>query len=90
MMMPIRVEFYGIPRARAGVAETTATGTRLGDVLADLEFRFPGLADGCIENGRLRPGFMANLDGRGFTTDPDCDLSGLESVLILSADAGGC
>jgi molybdopterin converting factor small subunit len=88
--MAIRIEFYGIPRARAGVAETTAVGARLGDVLADLEARFPGLADGCIENGRLRPGFMANLDGRQFTTDPDCDLTEFKSVLILSADAGGC
>ena len=87
--MTIRVEFYGIPRQRAGVAETTATGDRLGEVLADLETRFPGLAECCIEDGRLRKGYVANLAGKRFVTDPATPLTSEESLLILSADAGG-
>ena len=40
--MAIRVEFYGIPRRRAGVAQTTVPteydGARLGDVLRGWQF----------------------------------------------------
>lgn len=87
--MAIQIEFYGIPRARAGIAETTSDGQSLGLVLADLEARFPGLAECCIADGKLRPGFVANLDGHRFTTDEHTDLAPFGSVLILSADAGG-
>ncbi|HUQ68775.1 MAG TPA: hypothetical protein VM165_04585, partial [Planctomycetaceae bacterium] len=61
--MPVRVELFGIVRARAGVAATTAVGKTLGDVLANLATRFPTLAETCIDGRRLRPGFTANLGG---------------------------
>ncbi|MFP6693011.1 MAG: hypothetical protein VB875_08340 [Pirellulales bacterium] len=87
--MAIRVEFYGVPRVRAGITETTSAGRRLEHVLTDLETRFPGLAECCIAGGKLRPGYVANLDGQRFTTDEQTELSAYNSVLILSADAGG-
>ncbi len=43
--MQVAVELFGIPRARAGVARTTADGRCLGDVLAELAERFPALAE---------------------------------------------
>ena len=87
--MPVTIELFGIPRQRAGVAETTAHGSSLGEVLSDLESRFPGLASACIEEGRLRPGFVANVGGNRFIADPATKITEGDSLLILSADAGG-
>jgi molybdopterin converting factor small subunit len=87
--MQVRVELFGIPRARAGIAHTTAAGPCLGDVLIDLASRFPELATECIDGRRLRAGFTANLDGERFVTEPNTRLRDGETVLILSVDAGG-
>jgi molybdopterin converting factor small subunit len=88
-MMSIRVEFFGIPRQRAGVASTVAAGARLGEVFAGLEGQFPQLAKSCFRNGLLRPGYIANLNGQRFVTDPKTPLNPGDSLLILTADAGG-
>jgi len=87
--MQIRVELYGIPRARAGVDKTTASGCCLGDVLADLAARFPELAKVCIDGRELRPGYTANLRGERFITDPRITLSDGDILLLLNLDAGG-
>ena len=87
--MQVAVELFGIPRERAGVARTTASGACLGDVLADLADRYPGLARSCIDGRQLRPGFTANLGGDRFVTAPDTLLAVGDSVLLLSVDAGG-
>ena len=87
--MAIQVEFFGIPRSRAGVASATVGGDCLGDVLVALERDYPGLQGTCIEKGQLLPGFVANLSGNDFVTDPETRLSDGDAVLILSADAGG-
>jgi len=87
--MQVDVELFGILRARAGVARTVADGDCLGDVLADLAARFPGLKETCIDGRCLRPSFMASLGGRRFVTAPETPLSAGESLLLLSADAGG-
>lgn len=87
--MSIRVELFGVPRQRAGTAETTASGARLGEVLTDLALRFPRLAETCFEGHHLRAGFVANLNGDRFVTDPATRVSPGDAILILSADAGG-
>ncbi len=87
--MTITVEFFGVPRERAGVKLTTAAGGTLGDLLRGLETRFPRLAGDCLQSGRLRPGFAANLNGERFVSDPETPLKPGDTLLILSADAGG-
>lgn len=87
--MAIRVEFYGIPRARAGVPSAESRGNNLGDVLVDLAERFPELSQSCIDGRELRQGYAANLDGRRFVTSPDTPLVDGETILFLSLDAGG-
>ena len=87
--MQVAVELFGIPRARAGAAQTTSGGHCLGDVLADLAQRFPALAEACIEGRRLRPGFTANLGGERFVTAPETPLHDGDTVMLLSVDAGG-
>ena len=87
--MLVHVELFGIPRARAGVDRTTASGSCLGDVLNDLAGRFPELATSCIDNRQLRSGFTANLCGEKFVTDPDTQIRDGDTLLLLNLDAGG-
>lgn len=88
--MSVRIEFYGIPRQRAGVDSTVVEDVSdLGQALRAAAARFPGLAAACVEDGRLRSGYIANINGRWFTSDPASPLKPGDSVLILSADAGG-
>ncbi len=85
----VAVEFYGISRARAGVADTVASGKCVGDVLEDLSRRFPRLAETCIDGRLLRNGFTININGCRFATSPDTPVSPNDVVLLLSVDAGG-
>ena len=87
--MQVTVELFGIPRARAGVSQTIAEGTTLGDVCLDLARRFPTLGDACIEGRTLKPGYTANLRGEQFVTDPSTELKDGDAILLLSLDAGG-
>lgn len=87
--MQVAVELFGIPRARAGLAQTSARGSNLGDVLADLAQRFPLLAETCINGRSLRPGYIVNLGTKRFVTAPDTPLDEGDRVLLMSLDAGG-
>ncbi len=91
--MSIRVELYGIPRSRAGVAEVllpmNGPTSTLSDVLRELADRFPQLADECIRGGELRSGYTASVGGQRFVSQPDTRLDAGDCLLILSADAGG-
>ena len=82
------VEFLGVPRERAGLAELQIDADTLGGLLGALTERVPALAD-FITGNRLHPAFVANLNGDRFVTDPATPLREGDCVLILSADAGG-
>jgi len=90
--MSIRVEFYGIPRSRAGVeveiVELDTNRTTLGNVLVELASRFPELRE-CIDKDVLRSGFRACIDGERFVSRSDELLPVESSLLVMSADAGG-
>lgn len=88
-MPSVFVELFGIPRARAGAAHTSAVGENLGDVLADLARKFPPLAETCIDGRSLRPGFIVNVSAERFVTSPETKLHDGDTVLLLSLDAGG-
>ena len=51
--------------------------------------RFPALERECIEGGRIKDGYVVNLGGQRFVTDPDITVESGCCVLIMSADAGG-
>ena len=84
----MRVEFFGIPRERAGTAEFELQAETLGQLLNLLAVQFPSLRE-VVQSGRLRSPFLASLNGDRFISDPATKLSESDSVLILSADAGG-
>ena len=84
----MQVEFFGVPRERAGVSQVDVSAATLGELLAILAARLPFLGE-CIVDNRLHPSFTANLNGDVFVSDPATPLSKDDCVLILSADAGG-
>jgi hypothetical protein len=84
----VRVEFYGLARERAGVASIELRGHRLEGILRSVEIAFPGLDglwEGILDN---RASFRLSLDGERFLTTDRAMRPG-ETLLILSADAGG-
>ncbi|MFO0868660.1 MAG: MoaD/ThiS family protein [Pirellulales bacterium] len=94
--MRVSVEFYGIPRRRAGHPQTeielpgeTAT---LADLLARLVERYPALAVDCLRvgaaGGQLQEHCLAQ-HGTAITRDSQRPLRDGDVLLLLSADAGG-
>ena len=76
-------------RSYTRVARVEAAGTTLGEVLADLERRFPGLRFRMVdEQGRLRPHMRVFVDGQALhdlalPLPPGCDVN------IVQALSGG-
>lgn len=91
--MSIRVEFYGIPRSRAAtdMVELEIDGGEilLVEIFQQLADRFPTLAETCFEGEQLRAGYTANIDGQRFVSDANTVVRDGESLLLMSADAGG-
>ena len=84
----MHVEFLGIPRERAGVADLDVEADTLGQLLRLLADRFPDLGE-LVANGELHPSIVANLNGDEFVSDPRQALAADDHLLILSADVGG-
>ena len=84
----MHVEFLGVSRERAGVAEVDIDADTLGRLLGTLAARMPRLAE-LIVVDRLHPSLIANLNGDRFISDPATRLGAKDRVLILSADVGG-
>jgi molybdopterin converting factor small subunit len=90
----ITVEFYGIPRQRAGMASCAVEGATLGQALASLAGRCPALAAACFSGDEtkgyaLHESYSANINGERFVRDPAAALEPGDTLLILSTDAGG-
>jgi molybdopterin converting factor small subunit len=85
----ITVEFFGIPRQRAGRSELVVQATTIAEVLSAVERVCPGLHGLVSADGRPAPHYLLSLNGRRFTDDP-CErrMTG-DRVLLLSADIGG-
>jgi molybdopterin converting factor small subunit len=84
----MQVEFFGIPRERAGVARLDVEAVTLGQLWSHLAEQIPSLGP-LLGGDRLNPIVVANLNGERFVSDPDTPLAHGDCVLILSADAGG-
>lgn len=91
--MPIRVEFFGIARQRAGTSELmldASTGTLLlSEVLKQVAARTPELGQTLLVGGELHESLTVNVDGNRFIREPTTPIRDGQSLLILSADAGG-
>lgn len=90
-MPTVRVEFFGIPRHQVGVTsfDVEVHSLTLGDVLSATAKELPKFGQHCLDGSRLKPGLLANINGRCFTTDHAMLLVDQDAVLILSSDVGG-
>jgi molybdopterin converting factor small subunit len=84
----MHVEFFGVPRQRAGISELDVQARTLGQLLGTLAKQIPSLRE-FIAVDRLNSSFVANLNGDQFVSDPGTPLDENDCLLILSADAGG-
>jgi molybdopterin converting factor small subunit len=84
----MQVEFFGVPRERAGLSKLEVQADTLGQLLDTLAARIPALNNVLSVDG-LHSAFVANLNGDRFVSDPRTPLNEHDCVLILSADAGG-
>ena len=91
--MAITVEFFGIPRVRAGLERVVVLPDRnsamLSEVLEHVADQLPTFADGCMTDKKLDDHFLVSLDGEEFIHEGDALIQENRTVYILSADAGG-
>jgi molybdopterin converting factor small subunit len=88
-MSVVTVEFYGVPRARAGRKELAVRAATAGDALDAVGERCPALGGLRTPEGRLAPQYLLSLEGERFVTDLAEPLRPGARLLLLSADAGG-
>ena len=91
--MKICAEFFGAVRLRTETAkkqfEFDEPTIPLSDVLTALTNEYPRLTPDCISEGNLQPAFAINLNGERFVRDLSVRLCDGDSILLMSADAGG-
>ncbi len=85
----MRIELFGIARARAGRAVIEITATNLRDAVRALARACPGLVPDVIDDESLSSRFLASLNGDRFLTDLDTELREEDTLLILGAQMGG-
>jgi molybdopterin converting factor small subunit len=83
------VEFFGIPRQRAGQVSMVVKAQTLGQVLGALRTALPGFQDLLRSDGRLAPQYRMSLDGQRFLEDLQEVIPPGARLLLLSADVGG-
>ena len=57
--MPVVFLPYPLRKYAAGAREVKVPGATLGELIANLETRYPGMSDHLLEEGRLKPGLAA-------------------------------
>jgi hypothetical protein len=85
----VTVEFFGVPRLRAGRAEVGVPPGTVAGVLSAVGRACPGLAGVLRPDGRMSPYYLLSLDGRTFLSDLEQEVRAGDRLLLLSADAGG-
>ena len=85
----IEIEFYGVPRLRAGTNRLRLEASSVGQALRELAVACPGLRESVLPDGRIQPAYKLSLNGECFVSDPQTPLSEGDVLLLLSADVGG-
>ncbi|MSR32723.1 MAG: hypothetical protein EXR99_14585 [Gemmataceae bacterium] len=81
----VKVEFFGIPRKRVGLAACLTQPGSLREILQELQTRFPSLD--CAN--KAHPEFLISLDGACFISLDSTPVLAGQTLVLLSADAGG-
>ncbi len=98
MQESLKVEFYGIPRRRTGVPDyqlelgNGRSSISLGEVISKLAEKFLDFGADCVtgnQRNKLSKVAIANVNSDQFISDADFKIEAGQTLLILSADAGG-
>ncbi len=87
--MSVRVELYEGARQLAGVEAVTVEAATLGEALAALVAAHPALAGRVVDGDKLATHWRANRNGDAFLQDPQAPLAPGDTLLVVSALAGG-
>ena len=85
----VTVEFFGVPRQRAGRAQLVVSAGTIIETLKQVGQACPALNDLVQAGGKLAPHYALSLNGQKFLRDLDQLLTPGDRLLLLSADAGG-
>lgn len=85
----VTIELFGVPRLRAGRDVLAVEAASLGEALRALGVTCPALDPSVVQGGRLRPHYIVAVNGTVLTADPATPLTDGDTVILLSADAGG-
>jgi molybdopterin synthase sulfur carrier subunit len=85
----IVIEFYGVPRLRAGTRRLRLEASSLGQALLELGRVCPALEDTVVRQGMIHEAYKLSLNGERFVSDPQTPLTEGDVLLLLSADVGG-
>ena len=90
-IVAMRIELFGVARARAGVAELEVEAETLADALRALAARCPGVVPDVVDrtDGTLAPAFLVSLNGERFVREPQTPLAKGDTLLLLGAQMGG-
>ncbi|MHC4957568.1 MAG: MoaD/ThiS family protein [Planctomycetota bacterium] len=85
----MKVELFGIARARAGCESVEVEAGTLGEALRALATACPALSPDVILDGELADAFLVSLNGERFIRDRTTELAEQDALLILGAQMGG-
>jgi molybdopterin converting factor small subunit len=85
----IAIEFYGVPRLRAGRASIEFAASNLGQALRELARLVPALEGTILRRGNVGEHYKLSLNGERFVSDLDTPLADGDVLLLLSNDVGG-
>jgi molybdopterin converting factor small subunit len=84
----VRIELYGIARARAGTETIEVPARSVAEAVQALAEACPALVPEVVQGGRLTEGWLASLNGDRFVTE-DTLLGDDDVLVIMGAQAGG-
>lgn len=90
--VPCTIELFGVAQLLAGQRQLSFTlppGATLRELFAALVDRVPALAGSVIVPSGLTEGYACSVNGLSFVRSPDTRVAPGDSIVILSADAGG-
>jgi molybdopterin converting factor small subunit len=85
----ITIEFFGVPRLRAGVGSLRLDAATLAAAVRGLARLCPALDGSVLAGESLQPAYRACLNGAQFISDPATPLADGDVLLVMAADVGG-
>lgn len=85
----ITIELFGVARLRAGRDVVTVEAASLGEAIVALAAECPALDPSVVQEGRLSPHHLIARNGLQITSDPALPLDPGDTLVLISADAGG-